>query len=163
MEVKKNHVVGIHYTISVDDQGEVFSNMGYDPEEYVHGAIAIFPMISNALEGRKINDEVTITLPPQNAYGVRNEKLIKTFSNALFENLDDVVIGTYIQIPGGSEAEVLQKNIDSIVVDANHPLAGAYLHYKIKIVTIRQATELEIHRGFTEAVIKSCDGSPNCC
>jgi len=43
MQVEKNKVVGIHYTISVDEEGEVFSNLDFDPEEYVHGAIAIFP------------------------------------------------------------------------------------------------------------------------
>ena len=163
MQVEKNNVIGIHYTISVDEQGEAFSNIDFEPEEYVHGAIAIFPMVSNALEGRKVNDEITITLPPQHAYGVINDQLIKTFPISLFENMDEVELGTYIQIPGGSEAKLLQKNIDTILVDANHPLAGATLHYKIKIVTIRLATELEIQRGLTEAVIKSCDGSPNCC
>jgi FKBP-type peptidyl-prolyl cis-trans isomerase SlyD len=163
MQVEKNNVIGIHYTISVDEQGEAFSNIDFEPEEYVHGAIAIFPMVSNALEGRKVNDEITITLLPQHAYGVINDQLIKTFPISLFENMDEVELGTYIQIPGGSEAKLLQKNIDTILVDANHPLAGATLHYKIKIVTIRLATELEIQRGLTEAVIKSCDGSPNCC
>jgi FKBP-type peptidyl-prolyl cis-trans isomerase SlyD len=163
MQVEKNKVVGIHYTISIDEQGEVFSNINFEPEEYVHGAIAIFPMVANALEGHKVNEEVNITLSPQQAYGIVNEKLIKTFPISLFENINEVEIGSFIQIPGGAEAKLLQKNIDTILVDANHPLAGAFLHYKIKIVTIRQANELEIQRGLTEAVIKSCDGSPNCC
>ena len=163
MQVEKNKVVGIHYTISVDDEDEVFSNFDFDPEEYVHGAIAIFPMVANALEGHQVNDEVKITLAPQHAYGAMNEKLIKTFSITLFENIDDIEIGNFIQIPDGTEAKLLQKNKDTILVDANHPFAGATLHYNIKIVSIRQATELEIQRGLTEAVIKSCDGSPNCC
>jgi len=163
MQVEKNKVVGIHYTISVDEEGEMFSNLDFDPEEYVHGAIAIFPMVANALEGHQVNDEVKITLAPQHAYGAMNEKLIKTFSITLFENIDDIEIGNFIQIPDGTEAKLLQKNKDTILVDANHPFAGATLHYNIKIVSIRQATELEIQRGLTEAVIKSCDGSPNCC
>ena len=163
MQVEKNKVVGIHYTISLDEEGEVFSNLDFEPEEYVHGAIAIFPMVAKALEGHKVNDEVQITLPPQHAYGAMNEKLIKSFSNSLFENINDFEIGSFIQVPDGTEAKLLQKNIDTILVDANHPLAGATLHYKIKIVSIRQATEIEIQRGLTEALIKSCDGSPNCC
>jgi FKBP-type peptidyl-prolyl cis-trans isomerase SlyD len=92
-----------------------------------------------------------------------NEKLIKTFSSNLFENIESFEIGNFIQIPDGTEAKLLQKNKDTILVDANHPFAGATLHYNIKIASIRQATELEIQRGLTEAVIKSCDGSPNCC
>ena len=163
MQVEKNKVVGIHYTISVDEEGEVFSNLDFDPEEYVHGAIAIFPMVANTLEGHKINDEVKIMLHPQHAYGAMNEKLIKIFSSNLFENIESFEIGNFIQIPDGTEAKLLQKNKDTILVDANHPFAGATLHYNIKIVSIRQATELEIQRGLTEAVIKSCDGSPNCC
>ena len=163
MQVEKNKVVGIHYTISVDEEGEVFSNLDFEPEEYVHGAIAIFPMVAKALEGHKVNDEVQITLVPQHAYGAMNDKLIKTFSITLFENIDDIEIGSFIQIPDGTEAKLLQKNKDTILVDANHPFAGATLHYKIKIASIRQATELEIQRGLTEALIKSCDGSPNCC
>ena len=163
MQVEKNKVVGIHYTISVDEEGEVFSNLGFDPEEYVHGAIAIFPMVANALEGHQVNEEVQITLAPQHAYGAMNEKLIKIFSSNLFENIESFEIGNFIQIPDGTEAKLLQKNKDTILVDANHSFAGATLHYNIKIVSIRQATDLEIQRGLTEAVIKSCDGSPNCC
>jgi len=163
MQVEKNKVVGIHYTISVDEEGEVFSNLNFEPEEYVHGAIAIFPMVAKALEGHKVKDEVEITLLPQHAYGAMNDKLIKTFPNDLFETINDFEIGSFIQIPDGTEAKLLQKNKDTILVDANHPFAGATLHYNIKIASIRQATELEIQRGLTEAVIKSCDGSPNCC
>ena len=163
MQVQKNTVVGIHYTISVDNEGEVFSNLDYDPEEYVHGAIGIFPAVVKALEGHQINDTVQVTVSPQYAYGVINEKLIQSFPISLFDNINSLEIGTYIQIPGGNEAKLLQKNQDSILVDANHPLAGAELHYNIKIVSIRVATELEIQRGLSESVIKLCDGSPNCC
>jgi FKBP-type peptidyl-prolyl cis-trans isomerase SlyD len=163
MQVQKNTVVGINYTIIANEKEEVFSNLDYDPEEYVHGAISIFPMVAKALEGYQVNDTVQVTLPPQYAYGAINEKLIQSIPIHLFDNIDSLEIGTYIQIPGGNEAKLLQKNQDSILVDANHPLAGAELHYNIKIASIRPATELEIQRGLSESVIKSCDGSPNCC
>ncbi len=163
MQVQKNTVVGILYTISVDNEGEVFSNLDYDPEEYVHGAISIFPAVAKALEGHQINDTVQVTVSPQYAYGAINEKLIQSIPISLFVNINSLEIGTYIQIPGGNEAKLLQKNQDSILVDANHPLAGAELHYNIKIASIRPATQLEIQRGLSESVIKSCDGSPNCC
>ena len=89
--------------------------------------------------------------------------MIKSYPISLFENIAGIAIGSLIQIPDGTEAKLLQKNKENILVDANHPLAGAYLHYNIKIVSIREATKLEIQRGLTEAIIKSCDGSPNCC
>jgi FKBP-type peptidyl-prolyl cis-trans isomerase SlyD len=163
MQVQKNTIVGIHYTIVANEKEEVFSNLDFEPEQYVHGAISIFPMVAKALEGHMVNDTVQVTLPPHYAYGAINEKMIQTFPITLFDNISDLEIGTYIQIPGGNEAKLLQKNQDSILVDANHPLAGAELHYTIKIASIRPATPIEIERGLTESVIKSCDGSPNCC
>ena len=163
MQVQKDTVVGIHYTIVANEQEEVFSNLDFEPEQYVHGAISIFPMVAKALEGHMLNDTVEVTLPPQYAYGAINEKMIQAFPIEVFDNSSDLEIGTYIQIPGGNEAKLIQKNQDNIIVDANHPLAGAHLHYKIKIVLIRPATPIEIERGLTENIIKSCDGSPNCC
>ena len=163
MHVQKNTVVGIHYTIVTDEQEEVFSNLDFEPELYVHGAISIFPKVAKALEGHMVNDTVEVTLPPQYAYGAINEKLIQSFPIDLFDKVEDIEIGTWIQIPGGNEAKLLQKNQDNLVVDANHPLAGVHLHYNIKIVSIRPATPIEIERGLTESILKSCDGSPNCC
>lgn len=163
MQVQKNTVVGIHYTIIANEKELVFSNFDFEPEQYVHGAISIFPMVAKALEGKMVNDTVQVTLPPQYAYGAINEKMIQAFPATLFDNVEDLEIGTYIQIPGGNEAKLVQKNKDSILVDANHPLAGAQLHYNIKIASIRPATPLEIKRGLTENIINSCDGSPNCC
>ncbi len=163
MQVQKDTVVGIHYTIVTDEQEEVFSNLDFEPELYVHGAISIFPKVAKALEGHMVNDTVEVTLPPQYAYGAINEKLIQSFPIDLFDKVEDFEIGTWIQIPGGNEAKLLQKNQDNLVVDANHPLAGVHLHYNIKIVSIRPATPIEIERGLTESILKSCDGSPNCC
>jgi FKBP-type peptidyl-prolyl cis-trans isomerase SlyD len=163
MVVEKNKVIGIHYTIATDEQGEVFSNFDFEPEEYVHGAIAIFPLLAKALEGHQLNDEISVTLAPQNAYGAINKNLIKEFSNDLFENIADFEIGSFIQIPGGTEAKLLQKNNETLLVDANHPFAGSYLHYHIKIVSIRPASEIEIQRGLSASVINACNGTPNCC
>ena len=163
MQVTKNKVVGIHYTISTENNEMVYSTLAYEPEEFVLGSFSIFPLVAKAIEGHQVGDEVEVILEPSNAYGIKNEKLIYALDNHLFNNLETFVIDSIIQVPGGSEARLLQKNDSHILVDANHPLAGATLHYKIKIVTIRLATELEIQRGLTEAVIKSCDGSPNCC
>jgi len=163
MQVQKNTVVGIHYTILANEKEEVFSNLDFEPEQYVHGAISIFPMVAKALEGHLVNDTVEVTVPPQYAYGAVNQKLIQSFPVSLFDSISDFEIGSYIQIPGGNEAKLLEKNQDSILVDANHPLAGAELLYNIKIASIRPATPIEIERGLSESVIKSCDDSPNCC
>jgi len=163
MQVEKNKVVGIHYTISIESQGIIFSNLDFNPEEYVHGSMAIFPGVEKGLEGHQVNDEVELMLTAQNAYGLKSEKLIYSLKNEQFDNIDALEQGSMIQIPGGQEALLLQKNKDSVLVDANHPLAGENLQYHICIKSIREATEAEIKFGRTEIKIKECSGAPGCC
>jgi FKBP-type peptidyl-prolyl cis-trans isomerase SlyD len=42
---------------------------------------------------------------------------------------------------------VKEVNEDSVVVDANHPLAGETLHFAVKIDSVREATESELAHG----------------
>jgi len=163
MKVEKNKVVGIHYSISIKNNEIIYSTLGFDAEELVQGSFSIFPMVAKALEGRAIGDELEVTLMPSNAYGERNEQLVYELKNELFNDVDEFEIGSTIQIPGGMEVRVLKKNPNTILVDANHPLAGEQLHYKIKIISIRAATDNEIRWGRTETEIKACSGEPGCC
>lgn len=163
MLVEKNTVVGIHYSISTNNNEIVYSTLGFDAEEFVQGSFSIFPMVAKAMEGQKIGDELEVSLAPSNAYGERNEQMVYELKNELFNSIDEFEIGEMIQIPGGLEARILKKNTNTILVDANHPLAGEHLHYKIKIISIRSATDDEIKWGRTETEIKECSGKPGCC
>lgn len=163
MQVEKNKVVGIHYTISIENNEMIFSTLGFEPEEYVHGSISIFPAVAKALEGHFVGDELDVVLAPSKAYGIKNEQLVYQIDNKLFSEIEKFEIGEVIQIPGGQEARLIQKKDKYLLVDANHPLAGEQLHYKITIVSIRDATEMEIKWGRTEKEIQTCSGEPGCC
>ena len=163
MQVEKNKVVGIHYTISLENNEIIYSTLGFEPEEYVHGSISIFPAVAKALEGHIAGDELEVILAPSKAYGVRNEKLVYQINNNLFSDIDKFEMGEVIQIPGGQEARLIQKKDTHLLVDANHPLAGEQLQYKITVVSIREATDMEIKWGRTEKEISTCSGEPGCC
>ena len=153
MQVTKNKVVGIHYSISTENNEMVYSTLAYEPEEFVLGSFSIFPLVTKALEGHQVGDEVEVI-----------NFQFKTFLyNHLFNNLETFEIGSIIQVPGGSEARLLQKDNSHILVDANHPLAGEQLHYKISIASIREATSNEIKWGRTENEITICSNQPGCC
>jgi FKBP-type peptidyl-prolyl cis-trans isomerase SlyD len=51
--------------------------------------------------------------------------------------------------PDGEEVvlQVVEVNEDSVLVDANHPLAGMTLHYEVEVKKLRAATEKEIEEA----------------
>jgi FKBP-type peptidyl-prolyl cis-trans isomerase SlyD len=62
-----------------------------------------------------------------------------------------------------SEGNRLQGAIDevkenTIVMNFNHPLAGASLHFSGKVEEIREATETELTNGLFNEKVSSCGG-----
>ena len=81
----------------------------------------------------KINEEKTVRIEPEEAYGERNENLIVDIPKS--EELKDLKVGdeikSYTRI-----AKVLSIENETIKIDFNHHLAGKSLTFKIKIISI---------------------------
>ncbi|MBC8170469.1 MAG: FKBP-type peptidyl-prolyl cis-trans isomerase, partial [Anaerolineae bacterium] len=61
-------VVSMTYVLTVD--GEEVGRAGTEePLEYLHGAENIVPGLEAALVGKKVGDQVHVTVPPEEAYG----------------------------------------------------------------------------------------------
>ena len=45
---------------------------------------------------------------------------------------------------------VVELREDSVLVDANHPLAGVTLHYSVEVREVRQATDEEIEAAASD-------------
>jgi FKBP-type peptidyl-prolyl cis-trans isomerase SlyD len=163
MIITNNKVVSINYLMK-DELGNVLQgNDGFTPEEYLHGAENILPGLERALEGLQQDQVIDVVIYPEEAYGPREVSLIIQESNEDLEDPAAINEGEYIQLFDGTEAIVVEKNDDHIIVDANHPLAGQTLYYTVKISGIRDATEEEIINGEPAApVVKSC-GPAGCC
>ncbi|HEC12277.1 MAG TPA: peptidylprolyl isomerase, partial [Acidiferrobacteraceae bacterium] len=123
--VEKGKVISLAYRIT-DENGELFEYRDI-PVSYLHGSGSdLFPLIEQALEGKKVGDHVPVTLPPEDGFGRRDPKL--TFT-------DDIknVPPQFHRI--GAEAEmkndrgetrtfyVSKIEGDKLTVDGNHALA----------------------------------------
>ena len=125
-----------------------------DHVEYVHGYGMLVPGLEVALLGLAAGDRREIVVTPSSGYGDRDEELVMEVDRSDFPDPEKVAVGDefYMEYPDGeSEAmRVTEVRAESVVVDANHPLAGRTLRYLVNVLLVRLATEEEIERAARE-------------
>ncbi|MDX5299436.1 MAG: peptidylprolyl isomerase [Gammaproteobacteria bacterium] len=143
-------VVTIHYTLT-NDEGEVLdSSEGRDPLSYLEGAQNIIQGLERELTAQQTGAKLKVSIQPADAYGEVQEDLIQPVPRAAFQGVDSVEVGMQFQAsgPGGPQiVRVIGLDGDTVVVDANHPLAGQTLHFQVEIVETRAASEEELEHG----------------
>ncbi len=153
MTIQKDKVVSMHYTLTDDSGAVIDSSKGQDPMDYIQGAGHIIPGLEDALVGKDIGDKVTAVIPPEKAYGERNDSLVQSVPKEEFASVPDLKVGMQfnVQSAGGPMVVSVAKiEDDNVLIDANHPLAGITLHFDVEIMAIRDATEKELADGELE-------------
>jgi FKBP-type peptidyl-prolyl cis-trans isomerase SlyD len=112
---------------------------------YLHGGYGeMLPALEQALEGKGAGESVQLQLEPEQAFGEYQPELLRI--EPLGRYGEGVGVGMQIE-----EAEMLYTVTDvaggSVVMDANHPLAGMALRFSVVILTVRAASEEELRRG----------------
>lgn len=151
MPITENKVVSFDYELK-NDAGELLdSSQGREPLTYLHGARSIIPGLEAALEGREVGEDLKVTVPAADAYGERNEALTAEAPRTQFDMIDDLKPGMQFRVPTGGDnyqvATVVEVRDETVLVDANHPLAGVDLHFDVQVRDVRDATADEISQG----------------
>jgi FKBP-type peptidyl-prolyl cis-trans isomerase SlyD len=148
MKIDKDTVVTLHCKVA-ETNGRLI-DAGRDPMVYLHGGYEnTLPRIEAALEGREPGYEVTLQLNPEDAFGTRDEALVRTIPKREFP--PGVKLGG--QLEGHTDDghphvfHVMKIKGDTVFLDGNHPLAGKELRFVLKVTGVRAATAEEIaHR-----------------
>ncbi len=150
MQIESNSVVTLHYTLK-DNDGNIIDQSDDGSFLYLHGAMNIIPGLENALTGKTAGDELSVSVSPEEGYGVKDPERIQEVPKEMFEGNDDIQVGVqfHAQGPDGAAVVVTVTEIqdDVIVVDGNHALAGVDLNFDVKVVEVRAASEEEITHG----------------
>ena len=139
-EAKTGDRVKVHFTGYLED-GTVFgSTMGEAPFEFIIGEKNMLPGFEQAVIGMKKGDTKTITLSPEEAYGLHKKELVTDMQRSGFPKEIKLEIGKRLRVrtQAGIYTMVTIKDFteDSIVLDENDPLAGKTLTFKIELVEI---------------------------
>jgi FKBP-type peptidyl-prolyl cis-trans isomerase SlyD len=151
MQVAKNTVVTLDYNVT-DPDGELV-DAGTEAIVYLHGGYDdIFPMIEEAMQGKKVGESAIIKMQPDDAFGEYDAELIQVESRSGFPK--DLEVGMQFEgVPDGSDDDdiliyrVTEIANDKVVMDGNHPLAGMALVFTCTVTAVRPASAEEIEHG----------------
>ncbi len=139
-KVKDGDTVKVHYTGKLEN-GDVFdSSREKEPFEFTVGNKAVIPGFEKGVVGMGVGDTKTIEIPPEEAYGAKQDELVVVVNKSEFP--DDITpsVGQRLQIKqqDGNPVVVTITDLteDSITLDANHPLAGYTLFFEVEVVDI---------------------------
>lgn len=163
--IENNKVVTIQYDLYVDGengQEEIMESATVKrPLIYCHGQGMMLPEFERNMEGLNVDDTFDFRIAYQDAYGEYDSDGVLTLDKKLFYNgdgefdSDRVFVGNIVPMNTTDgqivNAQVVEVNKDTVVIDLNHPLAGENLHFIGKVLAVRDVTEGELkalhHKG----------------
>jgi len=136
----KGNTVKVHYTGKLKD-GTIFdSSKDREPLEFVLGDGKMIKGFDVAVEGMKVGDDKSITIPTDEAYGEKREDMMLDvpLDQVPAEIKPEVGMDLSIQNQQGQPTPVKVVHVDEskITLDANHPLAGKDLVFDINLVEV---------------------------
>jgi FKBP-type peptidyl-prolyl cis-trans isomerase SlyD len=162
----ENSYVVIKYTVKLKD-GEIVKG---DPEEglahmeFVTGYSQVILGLERGLIGMAQGDSGQIAVPPEEGFGLMDPTLIQEKFYKEFPEGRNLQEGRWVRAINPDHRVtfgyfVLEKKLDSVVLDYNHPLAGKTLIYELTIEEVRSASQEELE------ILRPCEfgqpGSPS--
>jgi peptidylprolyl isomerase len=128
--------VAVHYTGTLDDGEEFDSSREREPLEFVIGSGQVIAGFDSAVTGLTVGESVTVSIPPEDAYGLSDPEAIIPFP---IEEVPEEfrIEGVQVMLGNGIPATVIEVTEDTVTIDANHPLAGQTLTFEIELVEIK--------------------------
>lgn len=152
-------VVTFHYTLR-DPQGRVIdTSAGGSPITFLEGAGQIIDGLDEQLRAVQAGVKTRVQVPAAAAYGEHDPSQVQKVLRALLPVQGDLKAGD--QFKAGDDrfapiVTVIGIEGDSVLLDANHPLAGVDLTFDVELVAAREATPDELAHGHVHGEDGAC-------
>ena len=134
-------IVSVYYTGMLEN-GTVFnSNVNGTPLTFILGNASVIDGFRDAVTGMTINEEKTVNISYDKAYGPYNTSLIRVVPRMGALGNKTFIVGKSYTVRRTSDnalsvVKILNVTRDTLTWDENNPLAGQNLTYWIKLVSI---------------------------
>lgn len=149
MAFKEGDFVLVEYILKVKESGEVVDTTDenearkhgiyserdrYGPRLVIIGEGRIISGLEEALKNAEVGKEITVTIPPERAFGRRDPQKIKIIPLSQFRRSGVVPEpGKVVEI-NGQLAIIRNVTGGRVIVDFNHPLAGKTMEATIRVI-----------------------------
>jgi FKBP-type peptidyl-prolyl cis-trans isomerase SlyD len=150
MKIGKNSVVTLKYKLT--DAQDEFIEQTDEPVQYLHGGYdGIFPRVEELLEGKEAGFTATMQLEPSDAFGEYDADQVRVEQRSKFP--EPLEVGMRFEgVPEDEDEDpqiltITDLTPETVVLDANHPLAGIALRFSLEVLDVRAASEEELEHG----------------
>ncbi len=137
--VSEGKEVTLEYTLKLDDQSVVDTNVGGEPLKVTQGSHRLIPGVEKQIEGMAAGEKKHFTVAPEEGYGDVDAKAFQEVDKKAIPP-DSHKVGTQLQ---GKTADgrtvyprISEVKDETVVLDFNHPLAGKTLHFDVQVLDV---------------------------
>lgn len=139
-QVQNGDKIRVHYHGKLRS-GETFdSSNGREPLEFTVGSGQVIKGFDEGVKGMKVGDKKTVEIAVGDAYGEKQQEMMIEFPKEQFPADMNPEVGMQLMMSNGSgqnfPVTVAEVKEDSVILDANHPLAGQDLIFDLELVEI---------------------------
>jgi peptidylprolyl isomerase len=133
--------VKVQYSGTSQDGTAIGTRRAPQVLEFTVGNDDVIPGIDKGVVGMAQGEQKKMTLQPADGYGAVEKKLIKSIPRQRFPTHLELHVGKRLNSKGMSTGRhwlvhVVKILPDTVVVDANHPLAGMTLNVEMQLVSL---------------------------
>jgi len=142
-QVKAGDTVKVHYHGRLTDGSTFDSSSGREPLEFQVGSGQVIKGFEDGVSGMEVGEKKTIQIAVDDAYGQKEENMIVEFPKNNFPPELSPEVGMSLNMTNGSGQVIPVTIVDikdeSVILDANHPLAGQDLIFDLELIEIATA------------------------
>lgn len=142
MTVSNGKQVTLEYTLQLDDQSVVDTNVGGEPLKVTQGSHQIIPGVEKQIEGMAVGEKKKFSVAPTEGYGAVDPKAFQEIDKKMVP-AEAQKVGTQLEGTTAEGKKVFPRisavKNDTVVLDFNHPLAGKTLYFDVKVLDVAQA------------------------
>ncbi len=139
-QVEKGNAVSVHYHGKLTDGTTFDSSEGREPLSFTAGSGQVIKGFDEAVLDMKVGEKKTVNIPVAHAYGERNSDMVMEYPKSEFPADMNPQVGMELQMGDDSgnvfPVVIVEVGEETVLLDANHPLAGQDLVFEIELVSI---------------------------